>query len=88
MSLLIAYIYITAVIYMIKSDLIKQQLELIKIATVQAQVKEQMKKEEDEGINKDGKKPKDDDSSNDDKDEGKTEENDNKMPDEPDGSEI
>lgn len=88
LSLLIAYIYITAVIYMIKSDLIKQQLELIKIATVQAQVKEQMKKEEDEGINKDGKKPKDDDSSNDDKDEGKTEENDNKMPDEPDGSEI
>ena len=39
LSMLISYIYITAVIYMIKSDLIKQQLELIRIATVQAQVK-------------------------------------------------
>lgn len=45
LSMLIAYIYITAVIYMIKSDLIKQQIELIKIATVQAKVKEQMERE-------------------------------------------
>ena len=45
LSMLISYIYITAVIYMIKSDLIKQQLELIRIATVQAQVKEQLDKE-------------------------------------------
>lgn len=46
LSMLIAYIYITAVIYMIKSDLIKQQMELIRIATVQAKVKEQLKEED------------------------------------------
>ena len=37
LSILIAYIYITAVIYMIRSDLIKQQIELIRIATIQAE---------------------------------------------------
>ena len=52
--MIIAYIYITAVIYMIRSDLIKQQLELIKIATVQAKVKEQMDREKEE--EKDDKK--------------------------------
>ena len=43
--MIIAYIYITAVIYMIKSDLIKQHMELIKIVTVQEQMREEIEKE-------------------------------------------
>lgn len=86
LSMLIAYIYITAVIYMIKSDLIKQQMELIRIATVQAKVKEQLK-EEDENKEKENKEK--------DNKEDKTKENkeekskdDETLDDEPDGSEI
>ena len=45
LSILIAYIYITAVIYMIRSDLIKQQIELIRIATIQAEEKERLERE-------------------------------------------
>lgn len=87
LTMLISYIYITAVIYMIRSDLVKQQIELIKIATVQAQVKEQLereqkekqeeKKQEDNEEKKDNKNKKDDES-----------EKDDVCDDEPDGSEI
>ncbi len=45
LSIIISYIYITAAIYMIRSDLIKQQIELIKLATEQAKIKEEMEKE-------------------------------------------
>lgn len=87
LSMLIAYIYITAVIYMIKSDLIKQQMELIRIATVQAKVKEQLKEEDNKEENKEEKNEKDN------KDDGKKEEekekkDDEVLNDEPDGSEI
>ncbi len=86
LSMLIAYIYITAVIYMIKSDLIKQQMELIRIATVQAKVKEQLKEEDnkdtEEKENKDNKDNKDGD-----KKEEKKKDNE-VLNDEPDGSEI
>ncbi len=80
LSMIIAYIYITAVIYMIRSDLIKQQLELIKIATVQAKVKEQMDREkEEEKVDRKNKE----------KDDKKEEEPvDVDTNDEPDGSEI
>lgn len=83
LSMLIAYIYITAVIYMIRSDLVKQQLELIKIASVQAKIKEQMDRErEEEKKNKeepkDEKKDKNEDEKPVDVDNGN----------EPDGSEI
>ena len=81
LSMLIAYIYITAVIYMIKSDLIKQQLELIKIATVQAKVKEQMEREKEEK-NKEEKKEKDNDEKEDELEGNIVNDN------EPDGSEI
>lgn len=88
LSILIAYIYITAVIYMIRSDLIKQQIELIRIATVQAEEKERLEKEKDQEKEQEGK----DDSDNvgkDSKDEEKKEEpNDDIGDDEPDGSEI
>lgn len=87
LTMLISYIYITAVIYMIRSDLVKQQIELIKIATVQAQVKEQLerkqkekqeeKKQDDNEEKKDNKNKKDDES-----------EKDDVCDDEPDGSEI
>jgi len=65
---------------MIRSDLIKQQLELIKIATVQAKVKEQMDREKEE--EKDDKKDKEKD---DQKEEKPVDVDTN---DEPDGSEI
>ncbi len=81
--MLIAYIYITAVIYMIKSDLIKQQMELIRIATVQAKVKEQLKEED----NKDTKKKEKKDNKDGDKKEEKKKDNE-VLNDEPDGSEI
>lgn len=83
LSMLIAYVYITAVIYMIKSDLIKQQLELIKIATVQAKIKEQLENEKE----KEGKK--DTDKGEEEKDKKENEqEGDVSINDEPDGSEI
>lgn len=84
LSMLIAYIYITAVIYMIRSDLVKQQLELIKIATVQAKVKEQMDREKEEKKEQDDKKDKEED----DKKEEKPVNVDVDTNDEPDGSEI
>ena len=54
--MLIAYIYITAVIYMIKSDLITQQLELMKIINVTEKYKpiegsEEKKEEKEEKDN-------------------------------------
>ncbi len=85
LSMLIAYIYITAVIYMIKSDLIKQQMELIRIATVQAKVKEQLKEED----NKDTEeKEKKDNKDGDKKEEEEKKKDDEVLNDEPDGSEI
>lgn len=96
LSLLISYIYITAVIYMIKSDLIKQQLELIRIATVQAQVKEQLdkekEKEEEEKRKKQeepqGEKENGSDEGSDKKEKEKSDGENNVYDDEPDGSEI
>ena len=81
LSMLIAYIYITAVIYIIKSELIKQQFELIAIANAQSQIKEQLDKEEEKTEEKENKE-KDDSKNN-------TESNEKKdLDDEPDGSEI
>lgn len=99
LSMLISYIYITAVIYMIRSDLVKQQLELIRIATVQAQVKEQIdkdkeKKKEEEEKRKEQEEPKDDkdnkesDEGSDNKEKEKSDGEDSVYDDEPDGSEI
>lgn len=80
LSMLIAYIYVTAVIYMIRSDLIKQQLELIKIATVQAKVKEQMERED--------KEKEKDKEGTENKNQEEKEEKEREVNDEPDGSEI
>ena len=81
LSMLIAYIYITAVIYMIKSDLIKQQVELIRIATVQAKVKEQLKEEDNKDTEEKDNKDKE-------KKEKEKKSDDEVLNDEPDGSEI
>ena len=87
LSILIAYIYITAVIYMIRSDLIKQQIELIRIANVQAEEKEREKEkkreqeQEDDELEDAGKDSKDEE-------EKKKESDDDIGDDEPDGSEI
>lgn len=81
LSILIAYIYITAVIYMIRSDLIKQQIELIRIANVQAEEKEREQEQEDDELGDAGKDSKDEE-------EKKKESDDDIGDDEPDGSEI
>lgn len=83
MYLLIAYIYMVAAILIIKSDLIKQHMELQKIYKVEAQVKkeleEQREKEQDEEEEKEEKRKKKD----------KEEEEDEPVINrEPDGSEI
>lgn len=99
LSMLISYIYITAVIYMIRSDLVKQQLELIRIATVQAKVKEQLdkEKEQEEKEKEKQEEPEDEqgEESGEKQEEGAGEgseegskEEDNSYDDEPDGSEI
>lgn len=98
LSMLISYIYITAVIYMIKSDLIKQQLELIRIATVQAQVKEQLDKEKEKEEEEEEKRKKQEepqgekengsDEGSDKKEKEKSDGENNVYDDEPDGSEI
>ena len=85
LSILIAYIYITAVIYMIRSDLIKQQIELIRIATIQAEEKERLEREREQE-----REDEPDDVGRDSKgeEEKKKESNDDIGDDEPDGSEI
>ena len=83
--MLISYIYITAVIYMIKSDLIKQQLELIKIVTVKKQI-------EDNSLNDNDKEPNDEKEPETESDTKNDKSKENKEPgeedNEPDGSEI
>lgn len=91
LSILIAYIYITAVIYMIRSDLIKQQIELIRIATIQAEEKERLEREkEKEREREQEREDEPDDVGRDSKgeEEKKKESNDDIGDDEPDGSEI
>ena len=93
LSILISYIYITAVIYMIRSDLIKQQIELIRIATVQAEEKERLEKEKEREKEREQEQEREDepgDAGKDSKDEEekKKESNDDIGDDEPDGSEI
>lgn len=91
LSILIAYIYITAVIYMIRSDLIKQQIELIRIATIQAEEKERLEREKErEKEREQEREDEPDDVGRDSKEEEekKKESNDDIGDDEPDGSEI
>ncbi len=86
LSMLISYIYITAVIYMIKSDLIRQQVELIRIAAIQKNKSEEKEEEQEENQEKDEKDDKDKEEKN---GEENTKEKDEKDDlDEPDGSEI
>ena len=95
LSMLISYIYITAVIYMIKSDLVKEQYELIRIASEQAKIKETMEQEEKDKKQeeKDEEKEKDKDKESDENTREDKKENNGVEPkapvdDEPDGSEI
>ena len=89
LSILIAYIYITAVIYMIRSDLIKQQIELIRIATIQAEEKERLEREKEKEREQEREDEPDDVGSDSKEEEKKKKEsNDDIGDDEPDGSEI
>lgn len=93
LSIIIAYIYITAAIYMIRSDLIKQQLELIKLASEQAKIREELEKEK-QREEEEKRKMREEQEEKERKE--KKEEEDNKpkikdeegSPEEPDGSEI
>lgn len=87
LSILIAYIYITAVIYMIRSDLIKQQIELIRIATIQAEEKERLEREKEREQEREDE-PDDVGRDSKEEEEKKKESNDDIGDDEPDGSEI
>lgn len=85
MYLVIAYIYIIAAILIIKSDLIKQQVELKKIYKVEAEVRKELEEQKDEEGDQE------DEEEEDDKKEEKKKEKEEKEPlinREPDGSEI
>lgn len=79
--LLISYVYVVAVILMIKSDLLKQQVEVGKIVETQKQIHEELQepKEKEEEEKKENKKP---------EEKSTTESDENTTKDEPNGSEI
>lgn len=81
--LLISYVYIVAVILMIKSDLLKQQVEVAKVVEIQNKVKQELEdsKEKEEKKNE-NQKPEEKDKKEEEKSEDKEVEG------EPDGSEI
>lgn len=84
--LLISYVYIVAAILIIKSDLIKQNMEVAKIEKVQKEIKEEMQKEEEN--NEDGKKEDDNRESKDELNNSDSDTDKNIDVGEPDGSEI
>lgn len=85
MYLIVAYIYIIAAILIIKSDLLKQQVELQKIYKVEAKVKKELEEQK----NKDEEKDKEKEDKKDEKKKEKEDEEDEPLVGrEPDGSEI
>ncbi len=82
--LVIAYIYLISAILIIKSDLIKQKIELEKIKDVQKDVAKEIEEQKDKEENKEEKKKEDDEKKSD--QENKTPEEQENT--EPDGSEI
>lgn len=82
--LLIAYIYMTAAILMIRYDLIKQNQELQKIIEVQKEVEKELEEQEEKEKKEEDNKKEDDKT----KDEGEVEIPELKNNNEPDGSEI
>lgn len=86
MYIAVAYIYLIAAILIIKSDVIKQKLELQKIIEVQKQVKKEIEEKKEEDKEKD--KDKDEEKENKKEKKKKEEEEDPILNREPDGSEI
>ena len=82
---IISYIYIITAILMIKSDLIKQQIEVGKIVEEQKKVKEE-KQEENNEEDKPKEEPKED--KKEDKEEKKKKDKEEKEPDNPEGSQA
>ena len=85
MYILIAYIYLIAAILIIKSDVIKQKIELQKIIEVQKQVKKEIEEKKEEENKEDNKN---DDKKDEKKDDKKEKDEDPILNREPDGSEI
>lgn len=75
--LLISYVYIVAVILMMKSDLLKQELEITKIVKIQKELSEEEERPEEKEREEPKSKP-----------EEKPKSEENPLTDEPDGSEI
>lgn len=88
MYIVVAYIYIIASILIIKSDVIKQKLELQKIIEVQKQVKKEIEEQKEEDKDKEKDKEKEKDKDKEDNKEDKGEEDEPVINREPDGSEI
>ena len=85
MYLLIAYIYVIAAILIIKSDIIKQHVELQKIYKVEAQVKKELEEQKDKDKDENEENKKENEKKGKDKDEEDDQPVINR---EPDGSEI
>lgn len=85
MTIIIAYIYISAVVLLIKSEVIKQQIALIRITNIQNKIKEEIEPEEKKSEDKKEEKKESEEKQK--EDEKKSKENE-QVEDEPDGSEI
>ncbi len=95
MYIAVAAIYLVAAIFILKSELIKQQLELIKIAEAQEIIKkeleqkeqeEKQKKEKEDTLKKDKKQEKEEKEKKEKKKQNKDEEKDNNLGETPEGS--
>lgn len=86
MYIIVAYIYLIAAILIIKSDVIKQKLELQKIIEVQKQVKKEIEEQKEQDKEKEDNK--EDDKEEDNKEKKKEKEDEPILNREPDGSEI
>lgn len=89
MYLMIAYVYIIAAILIIKTDLMKQSQELMRIKSVEEQIKEELERqaqEEQENNKEDGEEENSDQKEDNKEDEPKPKANEPNI--EPDGSEI
>ena len=73
---------------MIKSELIKQQIELIRISKIQKEVKKELEDEENQDKDEDKKKKEDNEEDKKDNEEKKQKDNRNIPGDEPNGSEV
>jgi len=88
MTIIISYIYISAVILIIKSGIVRQQVELIRITNMQTEIKNEEEQKEDEKKEEKKEKNKEEDGKQEKPKEEKKETEEGSVNNEPDGSEI